>query len=145
MKSRITLLLWFALCIAAGAHVRAEGVLRASRPDVKKSILEVIDGQLAALRAGDVAKAYGFASSTLRAQTPLRAFVAIVQTNYPELWGNERAEYGIVRDDGTRARVLVQVFAEGRDATFDYVLVRERGAWRIGSVLRHDPRKKADA
>jgi hypothetical protein len=145
MKTRIILLMWLALCITAGPHIRAEGALRASRPEVKRAVLEVIDGQLAALRAGDVTKAYGFAASTLRAQTPLRAFVAIVQTNYPELWANERAEYGIVRDDGSRARVLVQVFSEGRDATFDYVLVRERGIWKIGSVLRHDSRRKADA
>lgn len=139
------MLLWLALGLGAGSHIRAEGSLRASRPEVKKAVLDVINGQLAALRAGDVAKAHGFASSTLRAQTPLRAFVAIVQANYPELWANERAEYGIVRDDGTRARVLVQVFVEGGHATFDYVLVRERGVWRIGSVLRHDPRRKADA
>ncbi|MDO8540792.1 MAG: DUF4864 domain-containing protein [Opitutaceae bacterium] len=132
---------WLLLLLATIATLGAAGSsLRASKPDVKKAVMGVIDGQLAAFRAGDVSKAYGFAAAPLRAQTSLRSFVAIVQTNYPELWANQRAEYGIVYDDGNRARVLVHVFSESGQATFDYVLLRERAGWRIGSVLRHDVR-----
>ena len=102
----------------------------------------MIDAQLAAFRAGDAAKAYGYAAGPLRAQHPLRIFAAIVRNNYPEIWANLRAEYGLVRDNGTHATVLVHVFAPEGGAAFDYVLLQERAGWRIGSVVRHEPRKK---
>ena len=128
----------------AGRAAAAAG-LRASRPEVKKSVLDVIEAQLAAFRAGDVSKAYVYTTAALRAQTSLRAFAAIVQSNYPEISANQRAEYGLVRDDGSRARVLVEVFSRAGSATFEYVLLRERAGWRIGSIMRHDPREKANA
>jgi hypothetical protein len=142
---------WFMSC-ALGAllfglpvHVNAAaGELRASKPEVKNAVVAVIEAQLAAFRAGDVTKAYSYAATQLRAQTPLRSFVAIVQANYPEIWSNARAEAGIVRDDGERATVLVHIFAKEGDAPFDYVLLKERNGWRIGSVLRHEPRANSD-
>lgn len=129
----------------AGILRGAAAELRASRPEVRKAVLAVIDGQLAAFRAGDAGRAYGHSSASLRAQTSLRAFTAIVQANYPEIWTNQRAEYGLVRDDGARARVLVEVTGARDTATFEYVLIRERAGWRVGSIMRHDPRAKANA
>ena len=116
-----------------------DGELRASKPEVRTAVVAVIEAQLAAFRAGEGAKAYGFAAAPLRAQTPLRAFLAIVQTNYPEIWASKRAEHGLVRDDGARATVRVHVFSAASDAAYDYVLFKEPAGWRIGSVLRHDP------
>lgn len=118
--------------------------LRASKPEVRKEIVGVIEGQLAALRAGDAAKAYSHAAAAMRAQMPLRSFVTILQTNYAEIWHNTAVECGLVRDDGARATVLVQVKSERGEASFDYVLLKERNVWRIGSVLRHVTRKKDD-
>jgi hypothetical protein len=138
----LALVLLLAVWTAAGA---AGAQLPASKPEVRKAVISVIDAQLSAFRAGEMAAAYGYAAASLRAQTSLRAFVAIVQMNYPEIWMNKRAEYGLVRDDGSRARVLVQVFAEEGNAAFEYVLIRERGGWRVGSIMRHDPRQKANA
>jgi hypothetical protein len=119
--------------------------LRASKPAVRKEVIAVIEAQLAAFRDGDVMKAYGFAAMPLRAQTPLRAFVAIVQANYPEIWANTRAEYGLVRDNGSHATVLVEIFAEEAQGTYDYVLIRERAGWRIGSVIRHQPPRRKNS
>jgi hypothetical protein len=129
------------LLLAGVAGHAAENELRASKPDTRREVLAAIDGQLGAFRQGDVSRAYGYAASELRAQHPLRSFAAIVETNYPEVWASTRAEYGIVRDDGRRATVLVHVFGPHSDAAYDYTLVRERGAWRVHDVLRHD---KAD-
>src|SRR3954469_16521955 len=96
--------------LTAALNTRASSpALKASTPEVKKEIVDVIDAQLAAFRKGDVAKAYGYAAAELRAQKPLRSFSSIVQANYPEIWKNTRAEFGIVRDDGTKATVTVQV------------------------------------
>lgn len=116
---------------------------RASKPEVRKDVVAVIDGQLEGFRARDVKKAYTFAAAALRAQTPLVQFQRIVEANYPEIWANTRAEFGLVRDDGTRATVLVQVFTKEGSMGYDYGLVKERdGVWRIDSVLRHSPKKE---
>lgn len=124
--------------VAAGA---ADGGLRASKPEVRKEVVTVIEGQLAAFRAKDTKKAYTFAAAALKAQTPLRQFLKIVELNYPEIWANTKGEFGVVHDDGTRATVLVQVFSKDGRADYDYGLVKEKDDWRIDSVLRHAPNK----
>ena len=121
--------------------IRAADTARASKPEVRKEVIAVIEGQLEAFRAGDTKKAYGFAATALRAQTARRQFELIVLNSYPEIWSNTRAEFGLVRDDGVRATLLVQVFAKEANASYDYVLVKEREGWRIESVLRHAPKK----
>ena len=140
MKRRLSLVI---LALMAGALVRAaaDDGMKASKPEVKKEILAVIDAQLAAFQKQEFAKAYGFASAELRAQKPLQIFMGIVRESYPEIWANTRAEYGLVRDDGSRAALLVHVFGQESNAAYDYTLVRERTGWRIHGVLRHAPKK----
>lgn len=135
------------LALLLGAVGVAYGAteLRASRPEVRKAVVAAIEAQLAAFRKRDATAAYAYSAASLRAQTSLRNFATIVKANYPEIWANQRAEYGLVRDDGTRARVLVQVYGARENAAFEYVLLRERGGWRIGSIMRHDPREKGNA
>ncbi|MSU22693.1 MAG: DUF4864 domain-containing protein [Opitutus sp.] len=130
--------LWLGTSFVRGA---GEGALRASKPEVRKEITTVIEAQCAAFRAGDLVQAYAFASAELRAQKPLRAFAEIVRDNYPEIWANTRAEFGLVRDDGARAMLVVRVFAKDSEASYDFTLVKERGGWRISAVLRHEAKK----
>jgi hypothetical protein len=138
---------WIATLFCAGIFLTtaraADDGQRASKPEVRREIVAVIDAQLAGFRAGDVRKAYGFASAELRAQKPLQVFAGIVRDNYPEIWSNLRGEFGLVRDDGTTATVLVHVYGKDSEASYDYTLVKEPVGWRIGAVLRHAP-KKAD-
>ena len=129
------------VALAWAELARAETGMRASKPEVRKEVIAVIEGQLAAFRAGDTKKAYTFAAAALRAQTPLRQFLQIVQRNYPEIWANTRGEFGLVHDDGVHATVLVQVYAKTDRADYDYGLVKEQDTWRIESVLRHAPKK----
>ncbi|MBI5769833.1 MAG: DUF4864 domain-containing protein [Verrucomicrobia bacterium] len=140
MKRWLTLLL---LAGFAGALVRgaADEGLRASKPEVRKAVIAVIEAQLAAFRGGDFNKAYSFAAAELRAQKPIQLFMSIVRSSYPEIWTNRRAECGVVRDNGTLARLLVTVSGQDGEATYDYTLVRERAGWRIRDVLRHEPKK----
>ncbi len=128
------------LLLLAGTARADDNALHASKPEVRREIVAVVEGQLAAFRAGDVRKAYGFASAELRAQKPLRAFRAIVEESYPEIWTNTRGEIGVVRDDGAQATLLVHVFGKEGDAAYDYTLTKERAGWRIAAVLRHAPR-----
>jgi hypothetical protein len=134
----------FAWLLFAGVAARAadDNALKASKPEVKKEIVAAIEAQLAAFRAGDTRKAYGYAAAALQAQKPFRVFVGIVQTSYPEIWASTRAEYGIVRDNGTTAQLAVHVFGKDSDATYDYTLVKEKAGWRIHDVLRHEPDKR---
>lgn len=113
--------------------------LRASRPEVRKDVFAVIEGQLEAFRRGEPERAYGYATTAFRAQRSLSAFVTIVRGSYPEIWANTRAEPGIVRDDGTRATVTVQVYSKPGDAAYDYTLAKEEAGWRILGVVRHEP------
>jgi hypothetical protein len=137
MSRRLFLLLFLLGTVRAAA---AEP--RASTAAVRQEIVAVIAAQLAAFREGDPGGAYALASADLRAQRPPAAFAEIVRRNYPEIWTNTRAEYGIVRDDGARAAVAVQVYSKTGDAAYDYELVRERSGWRIRGVLRRTARRE---
>jgi len=142
MKRWLWLLMALLPAMLGGLAARAaDGGMRASKPEVRKDVVAAIEGQLAAFRAKDTKKAYTFAAATLRAQTPIRQFLRIVENNYPEIWANTKGEFGVVRDDGVRATLLVQVFSKDGRADYDYGLVKEKEGWRIDSVLRHAPNK----
>ena len=134
----LAVLAMLACALARGA---ADEGMRASKPDVRKEVVAAIEAQLAAFRAGEVVKAYGYAAAELRAQKPLQMFTDIVRISYPEIWTNLRAECGLVRDNGTVATLLVHVFGKESNATYDYTLVKERAGWRIHGVLRHAPKR----
>ena len=146
MMDRATFLrLGLLLCAFGATLCAADTRPRASTPEIRKAVIATIEGQLAAFRKADIGKAHGFASSELRAQKPPRVFAAIVQQSYPEIWANLRAEFGIVRDEGKRAMVTVQVYAKDGDAAYDFTLVQEPAGWRIHGVLRHEPKKSGKA
>ena len=130
-------LLWLAAGVVLAS---ADSVRRASTPEVRKEVVTVIEAQLAAFRSGNQAKAYSYAAADLRAQKPLPVFSEIVQRNYPEIWRNTRAEFGLVHDDGRQATVTVQVFTKEGDAAYDFTLLKEKPGWRIYGVLRHAPK-----
>ena len=139
--SRLICSLIFSVAVVCAA---SDAPMRVSKPEVRDEIVAVIEAQLAAFRGGDTAKAYSYASDGLRVQTALPEFASMVRKNYPEIWLSTRAEFAIVRDDGSRAMLAVHVVGKKSDATYDYVLFKEPAGWRIGGVLRHESRK-ADA
>ena len=120
----------------------AEREPRPSKPEVRRAILATIEGQLEAFRERDSVKAFNFAVADMRRQTSVAKFAKMVQDGYPEIWNNKEADFGLVRDDGVGATVAVRVTAkDGSSAAYDYVLLKEEnGAWRIGGVIRKDPR-----
>ena len=131
-----------ALLLAGLVFARAASdTMHISKPEVGSEITAAIEAQLAAFRAGDVARAYSYSAAGFRGQTSLPAFARMVRQNYPEIWANTRAEFNLVRDDGAKARLIVHVFTKTGDASYDYVLFKEEAGWRIGGVLRHETRK----
>jgi hypothetical protein len=140
MRAMKRWIVWLVLsCV--GLAAAAEPTMRASKPEVKKEIVAVIDAQLAAFRKGDAAKAYAFSAARLQAQRSFRTFANIVRQYYPEIWSNTGAEYGLVRDDGEQAVLNVRVISKAHAATYDYRLVKERAGWRIAAVIPHESRR----
>ncbi len=126
--------------MVGGVAVAAE--MRASSAAVRKEVIAAVEAQLGSFRKGDVAGAFGMASTALRAQRSAAVFAAMVESGYPEIWANTRAEFGVVRSDGTKAEVVVQVYSKTGSAGYDYALVKEPNGWRVHGVLRHASKKE---
>jgi hypothetical protein len=141
MRRWISLVMLALLAGALGRGAADEG-MRASKPEVRKEIVATIEAQLLAFQKQDYVKAYSYATAELRAQKPIQIFMGIVHESYPEIWTNTRAEYGLVRDDGVKATLLVHVYGKDSNTSYDYTLKKERDGWRIHGVLRHAPKKK---
>ncbi len=127
------------MLVRLSARAAEPGAPRASKAVVKAEAVAVIEGQLAAFRAGEAGRAYAYAAMSLQSQMPLRSFARLVREGYPEIWKNKRAEFGLMRDDGRRATLTVRIFAmDGTSAAYDYVLLKEDDVWRIAGVLRNE-------
>lgn len=138
-------LLWGALLglfVFTGVGSAGGAEMRASSAALRKEVIATIEGQLACFRKGDVAGAFAMASTPLRSQRSAAVFATLVETGYPEIWANTRAEFGVVRSEGDQATVVVQVYSKAGSAGYDYALVREPKGWRIHGVLRHAPKKE---
>jgi hypothetical protein len=129
------------LLFFAGPFKLDAAEMRASTAAVRREVVAVVEAQLAHFRKGEIADAYAIASAPLRAQRTQPVFAAMVEANYPEIWTSTRAEFGVVRDDGTRASVVVQVYSANGDASYNYTMVKEAGRWRVHGVLRHASKK----
>ncbi len=137
MRFRL-LLTTVCLALAALGNAAEFTNMPASKQTVRKQVIAVIDAQLAAFRAQDVTRAYAYASVGLRRRMPVAVFASVVRENYSQIWTNSRAEYGIVRDDGNTARVLVHVEGKTGAASYDYTLENENGQWRVRAILRSE-------
>ena len=107
----------------------------ASSSAVKKELTDVIDAQLAAFRADDYAKAYGFAASSIRDMFPPADFAAMVKAGYPVIAHAAKADYGLAFDTGDEGVINVRIEdAAGRSGEFQYVFKKEGGDWKISGV-----------
>jgi hypothetical protein len=120
------------------------GGLRAAEPEwrlspkpVRDEVRAVVAAQLAALQAGDFAKAYEFAARGLRRQFDERLFAAMIRRAYAPLLQPGERDLGVVRDDGRgEAQMSVTVSdSRGRGTMYRYRLVKEPEGWRISAVL----------
>ena len=135
--------LW-AMCMAVPAlgQLPPQDNYTLSTADVRKGIVAVISDQLGDFHAGNAGKAYALAAARFKAQFSSERFAALVKQSYPEIWTNTGAQFGVVRDDGVSAIVVVQVACSaGNSAAYDYFLLKENDVWRIGGVLRHGAAK----
>lgn len=107
-----------------------------SSETVKKELVEVVEGQLTAFRDGDFKRAYTFAASGIKEMFPVTEFERMVKTGYPIIAKSRSADFGLAFDTGEEAVLNVRVVgeADGRSVSYQYLLQKENGAWKITGV-----------
>ncbi|MFA6099481.1 MAG: DUF4864 domain-containing protein [Patescibacteria group bacterium] len=121
--------------IAFGVFVVAVAAIIALALYATKGIAEVADQQLAALRAGDYAKAYSYNSKDFQNSTSLDKFKEFIDA-YPSLKNNESSSFSSRKtenDVGTLEGTLKS--KEGGVTPIEYKLVKENDAWKILSII----------
>jgi len=123
--------------LLGGVLLRAAApALRPSRPETGAALEMTVSAQLRAWRENRPADAYALASSAIRAQFPLEAFVEMVRRGYPEIAGNRRAEFSGAWDNGETGELSARVIpVDGGPVRYRYLLIREAGGWRINGVV----------
>jgi hypothetical protein len=115
------------------AAFAALAVPAAADPDAFQG---VIDGQMDAFLADDVATAFTYAAPGIQGmfRTP-ENFGTMVRQGYPMVWRPERVEYLDARPEGPGWRQDVLVTdAEGRLHVLAYTMVETPTGWRIAGV-----------
>ena len=129
------MLSWAALCAIAwvcpvGRADAAETKLSAAE---WSAIKKVISQQLAALRAGDGERAFGYASPGIRAQFgDARKFMTMVRTGYSPLLDARYTEFlqGAVID-GVIVQPLRLIAPDNTVLVALYTMEKQKGVWRI--------------
>jgi len=122
-------------CLAAPAAPPTEARFVASPAPVRRTLVGVVQAQLAAFRKGDFEKAYSYASAEIRRRFDRAQFARMVRESYPAIANSQAARFGGVFDDGRRAVVHAEIdSAVRRQVMFAYLLVREAGQWKISGV-----------
>lgn len=94
-------------------------------------LLVPIEGQLIALRSGDIVKAYAFTSKDFQNVTSMADFEKFIE-RYPSLKNNERASFPtreISNHIGTVKGTLIA--KDGAATPIEYNLTKEDGEWKI--------------
>ena len=126
--------------------------LRASEDDLKPSevkirdaVQAVISQQLAAFRADDYAKAYGFADEAIKGQFPLEAFERMVRMGYPAIAHSASVSFGLTLDNGDMAVVNARVVGKDEKSfSYQYILHRDGANWRITGVVLVEENKSLE-
>jgi hypothetical protein len=107
-----------------------------SQAQVRRQVVNVIEGQFEAFKEGDYARARSFAATALQAQFNVTAFERMVKEGYPVIAFWRALSVEAVHDNGREAVVEVLVQSRrGRFHRFRYWLLHEEAGWRINGVF----------
>lgn len=102
-------------------------------------LVEPVEGQLAALRSNDIAKAYfGYASKDFQETTPLKSFKEFVK-NYPVLTKHRSTTFNQGNVEGNQGTIEAVVHGDDITTTVEYKLVNEDGKWKVWSMRLNLP------
>lgn len=119
---------------------------RLSPREVRDEVKLVVTDQLRAFQREDIAAAYALAASSIRQQFRLPIYERMIRRGYAPLLKHERADAGVVRDDGAAMAMLLVIVRDrdGRLIRYNFHLLREDGAWRVSGVLPEPTAPKAE-
>ena len=107
---------------------------------LKKEFTDTIEGQLAAFRAGDYAKAYTYAATPIKGMFTAEVFEKMVKSAYPVIANSRTVEFGLAFDVDDEAVISVRVEnPEKVSVLYQYMLRREDGKWKINGVSEVKP------
>lgn len=113
----------------------AMGLAGAARAD-EAAVRSVISAQIEAFKAGDVVRAYSYASPFIQQKfgTP-EIFGTMVREGYPMVWNPSEVTFLEIEDIGGRfwQNVLVRD-ASGTDYIVEYEMIEGEAGWRINGV-----------
>ena len=134
-RSVKTSLLLFLLLICGSAFVVTHQFRQRLPAPVPRELFAIVNQQLVAFRAADFQSAYRQAATGVQRKFTLAEFETMVRRHHPEMTRAQRVEFGLVRVEGSSARVQVFVFGEnGAVRSFIYSLTNEDEAWKIDGV-----------
>lgn len=117
----------------------AEDGLRAATEVERKGAIASIETQLKAFKANDYVKATKYQHSSLRDnfRTP-EEFRKMMRESYPQFANYKSVTFGEARCDAKGEAMQIQATVTGQDGVVVraiYVMVKEEGEYRVGSVL----------
>ncbi|MDB6092450.1 MAG: hypothetical protein JWM32_12 [Verrucomicrobia bacterium] len=135
MRKAVFLLLFVTTALIGRSQELETGNVHLSGAGVRGQLVAVVSAQLAAFRAGDWEKAYTLAAPSFQGVVSRQAFATLIMRNYPIVWKNTRAEFGVPSDNGRVGIVPVRIFGEGGSEAYTWLLVKETGGWRVTGVV----------
>lgn len=120
---------------AVAAQAPAGPAFRRSEGGMRTELSAVVEGQLAAFRTNDFARAYSFASSGIHRIYSETAFTDMVKKDYGVFAQIEESHILDVQDDGEHG--IVEISVKGRNQEvreFRYLLGREKLDWKVEGV-----------
>ncbi len=100
----------------------------------KTQLLKVIEGQLKALREGDISKAYyAFSSQDFQNNTSFEDFQAFLK-DYPIFTKQKEATIGHGVQEGKLRLIRIALQSEEGTSEVDYRLIKQDGSWKIWGI-----------
>jgi hypothetical protein len=117
-----------------GIRVEESAYYPPIKEDEREEIIEVVKGQLDALREGDIPKAYyAYASIDFQKNTSLKDFEAFLE-DYPILTEQKESTVGHGTEEGELRLLRIALESEDETVEADYRLIKEDGDWKVWGI-----------
>lgn len=134
-RLRLIALVGSLMILAAWALVRPPRPFKPSLAEARASIIEVVAGQVMAMRDSDFRLAWDHLDAASRSGVSPGEFEAMIQQNHPALPRSTRIGFGLAHDNGSQAAIAVLVWLDGgAPREYLFLLSKERKVWRVSEI-----------
>ena len=120
-----TIVAWFIICVASVSTVAMYTTV---------SLVNIVEYQLAALKTGDIEKAYTYNSSVFQKNVPIQNFKRFID-QFPALKNNANSSFKvrkILNNAGFLSGTLTAI--SGEQTPVEYHLINQDGQWKISNI-----------